>query len=111
MNTTRTLTPLTLIAATLAATFLVQGAKAALPVVQLEAVHMTTQRVPASRAAVVQLPRVEVAASRMDARGVQAVQVVQVVQLPAVEVSARRSGATGLLAQQRPVAVTTRKPA
>ena len=104
MNTARKLTPLTLIAATLAAAFLVQGAKAAAPVVQLEAVHMTAQRVPASRAAVVQLPRVEVVARRADVQGLQ------VVQLPAVEVGAHRSGATGQLAQQRAVAVTPRKP-
>ena len=105
MNATRNLTSLTLIAATLAAAFLVQSARAATPVVQLEPVHMTAQRVPAARAAVVQLPRVEVTARRADVRELR------VVQLPAVEVSARRSDAASLLSQQRAVAAPARKPA
>jgi hypothetical protein len=99
MNATRNLTPLTLIAATLAAAFLVQGARAATPVVQLEPVQVTAHRVPAGRAVVVQLPRVEVTALRA-----------RVVQLPAVEVSARRADAPNLLAQQRAAATSTRKP-
>ena len=101
MNATRNLTPLTLIAATLAAAFLVQGARAAMPVVQLEPVHVTARHVPAVRAAVVQLPRVEVTARRAE---------VQVVQLPAVVVTARRADATNLLAQQRTLATPARKP-
>lgn len=68
MITTRHLTPLTtpltLVVATLAAAFLVQGAKAAPPVVRLEPVHVTAQRLPAGRVAVVQLPAVEVVGRR-----------------------------------------------
>jgi hypothetical protein len=105
MNATRNLTPLTLIAATLAAAFLVQGARAETTVVQLEPVHVTAQRVPAARAAVAQLPLVEVSARRVEAKGLQ------IVQLPAVEVSASRSEATSVLAQQRTNAAPARNPA
>ena len=107
MNTaTQRLTPLTLIAATLAALFLFHDAKATTEVVRLEPVHVTGQRVPAGRAVVVQLPRVEVTAKRVEARAPQ------VVQLHAVEVSGRRAGeATRQLAQQRPTAASARNPA
>lgn len=107
MNATRKLTPLTLIAATLAAVFMVQGARAAMPVVTLEPVLVTAQRVPTARAGAVQLPRVEVTARRVDVAGLQAAQVVH---LPTVEVSARRADATSLLAQQRPEGALARKP-
>lgn len=55
MNTTaRRLTPLTLIAATLAAAFLLHDANAAPTLVQLEPVPMTAQRLPTGHAAVAQ---------------------------------------------------------
>jgi hypothetical protein len=96
MNITQRLTPLTLIAATLAACFLVQSARAETPVVRLEPVHITAKRVPANPITVVRLPRVEVTASRAQP------QAVHVVHLPVVEVSARlATEATGLLAQRR----------
>ena len=86
MNITRRLTPLTLIAATLAACFLVQSAQAETTVLRLEPVHVTAKRVPAVPVTVVQLPRVAVTAARVQP------QAVQVVRLAAVEITARRSG-------------------
>jgi hypothetical protein len=103
MNIAQRLAPLTLIAATLAACFLVQSAVAATPVVQLEPVHITAQRVLAGPATVVQLPRVEVTAARVQP------QPAQVVRLPVVEISARRaSDSANLLAQRRQGATPTR---
>jgi hypothetical protein len=89
---TRLTTPLTLTAATLAALFLLQDARAvtpvAMPVVTLDPVHVTGRSLPA----VVQLPRVDVIARRVAAPAMQ------VVQLPAVEVTARRADASPRIA-------------